>query len=127
MKININPIDDNGVLVPSKDLTSLIAGVRDGIQSLGPLSEAIKKIEASFTHNNGLKITIHFADPLGNESYFGTDYRFIGKKSPRPSFEEICEIFKDKNGFIYYMRKFLAGAQQKLADAQKNLERQIAV
>lgn len=125
MRITLNPVDDTGALVPSYDMASLVTGIQDGIQALGPLSSAVKKVDASFTHEMGLRITIHFLDPLGNEGYFATDYRFIGRKLPRPSPKEICELFEDKKELQFCMRKFLSNAKEKLKEAGEELELQL--
>lgn len=125
MKFNINPFSDVGALVPNNDLCSLVTGLNDGIFAMGRLSHAIKKIEASFTYNGGLALTIHFVDPLGNESFHATDYRFIGKKSLRPSAEEICEIFLPENHLANFIRVFLLKAEKKLEHAREVLRIQL--
>jgi hypothetical protein len=127
-KININVVDGDGVLVSDTDLNAATTGIRWGLIQLGELLHAVKKVEISYTHEKtGFRMTVHFADPLGNESYCGTDYRFIGSGSQRPSAKEISDFFTNQTnaGLYVRMKEFLLSGRRKLRKARATLERQL--
>lgn len=125
-KININPVDSKGNLVSEHDMVSAAVGILHGLHSLANLRSAVRKVEASYIdENNGFRMIVHFADPLGNESYHATDYRFIGNKSPKPSAQEIMEQFSDPKSLRVFIRDFLVKSRHKLNQAEQELERQI--
>jgi hypothetical protein len=126
MKISIDPVNGNNQMLPSEHLAAVVIGVSEGLKALGLLEAAVTEVEVSFTQGTGLKLKIHYADPLCCESAYTTDYRFIGKGGLYPSAEEIVAVFEEEHGLKKFMRALLEGASGRLRYASKRLDEMLA-
>lgn len=126
-KINVHALDGEGNLVSATDLVAAVTGVREGLQRLGGMRKAVKKVDVAYIYGaeSGFKMVVHFADPLGNESYMATDYRFIGRKTPKPAAQEITDHFAGQHDLQSFMKEFLLKSRSKLRQARQELERQL--
>ena len=118
---------DNGNLVSAEDLTVAVVSIQQGLQDLGNLRKAVTKVVADYEGEvDGLDLVIHFRDPIGVESFYATDHRFIGNKDPKPSAPEIAKIFSRTGDLSNIMKKFLENSRSRIESAQQKLKRQLS-
>lgn len=123
MNININPVNSKGDLVSETDLISAVAGTRKGLEKLGRLATAIRKIDISFDQGDegGLRMTICYADPIGNESFYEIDWRLFPRMALCPSAAEISGFLLHQNTLVRHMKDFLEKSKARFSEAQETL------
>jgi len=93
LSINLEKNPQTHELVRPEYLAEISSGcmrVLDGLGSLASLVEVFRVTWVNLDDKGfGPAITVYFHDPMGQKGSHSTDFRFMGRKTPAPTADEI--------------------------------------
>lgn len=135
-KINISlPASPDGDCITAEQVAAVYQGCLKTLECLGDLASMVNAIRVKFvrvaeTNTFGPSFEIFHTDPLGNEVWHSSSYRFMGVRgegkdgNPNPSAEEIVDHFCGPRGVLpAFIRVHLARGAKKLAEVNASFKR----